>query len=83
MHNPILLSIENNDLFLAFPLVLLDSHKPTKTHYTFNYKLTKDNQEKNSDHQFPNPAISLAITFFSRTTHIPIENPLYISTLML
>ncbi len=34
--NPILLNIENNGPFLPFPLVLSNSHKPTKPYYRFN-----------------------------------------------
>jgi hypothetical protein len=31
-----LLNIENNGPFLPFPLVLSNSHKPTKPYYRFN-----------------------------------------------
>jgi hypothetical protein len=36
-HNPILLNIENNGPFLPFAMLLLNSHKPTESFYTFDY----------------------------------------------
>jgi hypothetical protein len=36
-HNRILLNIENNGPFLPLALLLLNSHKPTKPYYAFDY----------------------------------------------
>jgi len=36
-HNFVMVNIENNDPFLPFPLVLLNSQRHTKPYYIFSY----------------------------------------------